>query len=123
MVDAGYDNSAQIFKMEQKHGVAIYCPPEEKSNAAKAPRCSKSRKRTAEYREGMRACMQSGFGKISQRLRATTVEPVIGWIKTTMGFRRFHLRGMAKVGTEWDLVCLAFNFQLLNRLLSAQKAT
>jgi len=66
--------------------------------------------------------MQSGFGKISQRLRATTVEPVIGWIKTTMGFRRFHLRSMAKVGTEWDLVCLAFNFQLLNRVLSAQKA-
>lgn len=123
VVDTGYDNSAQIFKMEQKHGVPIYCPPEEKSSAAKAPRCSKSRKRTAEYREGMRACMQSGFGKISQRLRATTVEPVIGWIKTTMGFRRFHLRGMAKVGTEWDLVCLAFNFQLLNRLLSAQKAT
>jgi len=29
---------------------------------------------------------------------------------------------MAKVGTEWDLVCLAFNIQLLNRFLSAQKA-
>jgi len=37
LVDTGYDNSAQIFKMEQKYGVPIYCPPEEKGGAAKAP--------------------------------------------------------------------------------------
>ena len=121
LVDTGYDNSAQMFKMEQKYRATIYCPPEEKRAKPKPSRCSKTRKRTQEYREGMRSCMQSGFGVISQGLRATTVEPVIGWIKNTIGFRRFHLRGMAKVRTEWNLVCLAFNFQLLNRLVSAGK--
>ena len=51
----------------------------------------------------------------SRQLRATTVEPVFGWIKRTLGFGRFHLRGLAKVNLEWELVCLAFNLRLLHR--------
>ena len=43
------------------------------------------------------------------RLRKTTVEPTIGLIKTALGFRRFSLRGLAKVKLEWELVALAFN--------------
>ncbi len=37
------------------------------------------------------------------------VEPVFGWIQWTLGFRRFSLRGLAKVRAEWDLVCSAMN--------------
>ena len=116
LVDCGYDNSAQIHKMESKHGVVIYCPPEERDYGKKAARHSKARQRTIDFREGMRACMRSGFGREAKLLRGTTVEPVIGWIKDTIGFSRFHLRGLAKVGLEWDLVCLGFNLHLLHRL-------
>ena len=28
-----------------------------------------------------------------------------------LGFRRFSLRGLAKVRGEWDLVCLALNIK------------
>lgn len=45
-------------------------------------------RRTMDFREGMRACMRSGFGRKARCLRGTTVEPVIGWIKDTIGFRR-----------------------------------
>lgn len=121
LVDCGYDNSAQIHKMESKHGVVIYCPPEERESDKKAARQSAARQRTIDFREGMRACMRSEFGRKAKRIRGTTVEPVIGWIKDTIGFRRFHLRGLVKVGLEWDLVCLGFNLRLLHRLQNGGK--
>jgi hypothetical protein len=41
------------------------------------------------------------------------VEPVFGIIKQAMGFRRFSLRGLAKVRLEWTLVTLAYNLKRL----------
>lgn len=43
------------------------------------------------------------------RRRKCTVEPVFGQIQVGMGFRRFLYRGMSNVGSEWNLVCAAFN--------------
>lgn len=51
--------------------------------------------------------------------RKQTVEPVFGIIKSVMGFTRFLLRGLKKVGGEWSLVRLAFNFKRLWRLQAA----
>jgi transposase len=45
--------------------------------------------------------------------RKQTIEPVFGIIKAAMGFRRFSLRGLAKVHTEWTLVTLAYNLKRL----------
>ena len=42
-----------------------------------------------------------------------------GWIKHVLGFRRFSLRGLAKVRCEWDLVCLALNVKRLQPLMAA----
>lgn len=42
------------------------------------------------------------------KLRKQTVEPVFGIIKEVMGFRRFLLRGRAKVELEWTLVCVSY---------------
>lgn len=53
------------------------------------------------------------------RLRKQTVEPVFGIIKSIMGFRRFHLRGLAKITTEWTLVALAYNCKRIARLQAA----
>ncbi|GAB6968829.1 hypothetical protein JCM25156A_28670 [Komagataeibacter kakiaceti JCM 25156] len=50
------------------------------------------------------------------RQRKQTVEPVFGIIKSIMGFRRFSLRGLAKVTTEWTLVALAYNCKRMARL-------
>jgi len=51
------------------------------------------------------------------RLRKCTVEPVIGIIKETIGFRQFSLRGWQNVQGEWSLVCLAFNLMRLHGLI------
>jgi transposase len=127
LVDTGYDNSGQIWRMESKHGCVVFCPPEErqkkKGKEGRERRNTKQRKATQEYREGMRAAMRSETGRKSQRLRATTVEPVIGWIKETLGFKRFLLRGMEKVKTEWNLVCLGANLRMMHRVMVGRKDT
>jgi transposase len=115
LVDTGYDNSAQIFEVERKHRVTVYCPPQASDRPEGKGKQTTRRKRTAQYRKAMRACLRSEFGRSSRQLRATTVEPVFGWIKKTLGFERFSLQGLPKVQTEWALVCLAFNLKLLHR--------
>lgn len=45
------------------------------------------------------------------RRRKCTVEPVFGQIKFGMGFQRFLYRGRKKIGSEWNVVCAAFNLK------------
>lgn len=51
------------------------------------------------------------------RRRKSTVEPVIGQIKSGMGFRAFLYRGKKKVGSEWNVVCSAFNLRKIAALI------
>jgi len=51
--------------------------------------------------------------------RKCTVEPVFGQIQVGMGFHRFFYRGREKVGSEWNLVCAAFNVKKVAALLQA----
>jgi hypothetical protein len=55
-------------------------------------------------------------GRLRYRQRQQTVEPVFGNIKEALGFRRFSLRGLAKVRLEWTLVTLAYNLKRLYHL-------
>src|SRR2546428_2982331 len=48
-------------------------------------------------------------GRAVYALRKCTVEPVFGIIKSVMGFRQFHLRGLDAVSGEWNLVTIAWN--------------
>ena len=62
--------------------------------------------------------LRTEIGKHIYGLRKSTVEPVIGIIKETLGFRQFSLRGMLAVAGEWCLVCLAYNLKRLYVLRS-----
>lgn len=62
--------------------------------------------------------LRTEIGHAIYRLRKCTVEPVIGIIKETLGFRQFSLRGLVAVAGEWCLVCLAFNLKRLQVLLT-----
>ena len=55
------------------------------------------------------------------RRRKCTVESVFGQIKVGMGFRRFWYRGRQNVGSEWNLVCAAFNVKKIAALLPIQR--
>lgn len=56
--------------------------------------------------------------KTLMKKRSTECETVFGQTKGNLGFRRFHLRGKEKVGTEWGLLMLGYDFKQLIRLMN-----
>jgi len=62
--------------------------------------------------------LRTVIGKQVYGLRKSTVEPVIGIIKETLGFRQFSLRGLLAAAGEWCLVCLAYNLKRLHILMT-----
>jgi transposase len=67
--------------------------------------------------ERIKEKMQTKEGKATYNLRKHTVETAFGDIKHNKKFREFLLRGIKKVKTEWDLVCIASNLVKINNLL------
>jgi transposase len=63
------------------------------------------------YRQQARNNLSSEEGQHLRALRSIEVETVFGHQKHNMGFRRFHLRSLEKVKTEWGLVSIAQNMQ------------
>jgi transposase len=51
-----------------------------------------------------------------RKQRSVEVETVFGQIKGNQGYRRFLLRGMSKVSTEWGLLSLGYNLKQLYRI-------
>jgi len=51
-------------------------------------------------------------------IRKTTVEPVFGNLKENLGFRRFSLRGLENVKSEFKLMAIAHNINKLFKILN-----
>ena len=62
---------------------------------------------------------QESLSTQPMKKRSTECETVFGQTKGNLGFRRFHLRGKEKVGTEWGLLMLGYDFKQLIRLINA----
>jgi transposase len=65
------------------------------------------------YQQQARQKLVSDQGRKLRSRRGVEVETVFGRIKQDWGFRRFTLRGMEKVKTEWGLLCIAHNIAKL----------
>ena len=128
LVDSGYENMDQIAEVEQA-GATVYCSmgQEREYHQPRYDFKPPGQKKAAPIKEKRRLAMAermaSEVSKQIYRKRKQTVEPVFGIIKEVLGFRRFHLRGLAKVGTEWQLVCLAYNCKRLFKLIGNDWAT
>ena len=114
VVDSGYDHARQIDQAQRRLGLEIYCPPQKGGESAKKEpkkkhRYHEARVRSRQIRAKLREKADSPEGRRLLHVRRTTVEPVFGMIKSVLGFRRFSLRGLEKVKTEWQLVAVAFN--------------
>ena len=53
--------------------------------------------------------------------RKQIVEPVFGIIKEVLGFRRFTVRGLENVKTQWSLICTTYNLRKLFKLWTEGK--
>jgi IS5 family transposase len=60
--------------------------------------------------------MASVEAQVQYRRRGRVVEFCHAWIKSKLGLRQFHLRGLVKVGTELLWACLTYNLQQWIRL-------
>jgi transposase len=66
-------------------------------------------------KERMARKLRTKKGRETYSKRKAIVEPVFGQIKEARGFRRFSLRGLGNVMSEWDLICLTHNLLKLFR--------
>jgi len=89
--------------------------------------CTRARYRTVRFTDAdpmlqkMRSKSESYRGKAAMRKRRQTVEPVFGTLKEHLGFRRFKLRGFAKVKGEFALLCCAYNLRKIREYLGGHR--
>lgn len=107
--DNGYVTDRRYYECQQ----CRQCPFKPQCTQAKDNRKIQVSFRLLEYRQQARANLTSELGQRLRAKRSTEVETVFGSIKHNMGFRRFHLRGLEKVKTEWGLVGIAHNMRKL----------
>ncbi len=107
--DNGYLSDRRNYECDQ----CDQCPLKPQCTKAKGNRKIRISFRLLEYRRQARANLISEVGKRLRANRSTEVETVFGIVKHNMGFRRFHLRGLEKVKTEWGLVSIAHNMRKL----------
>jgi len=120
--DTGYFSEAAVLELEADgQGPLVYCAIEKQSHHRTVEDLLEKEDppfpaEEAPVKEKMAYRLKTKEGKAIYKKRKETVEPVFGIIKSVMGFRQFHLRGLDKVNLEWNLVTLAYNFKRLHRL-------
>lgn len=64
-------------------------------------------------REATAQRMATDEGQEIYKARAPGIEGVFGFIKAAFGIRRFTVRGLSNVRTEWTWICTAYNLKKL----------
>jgi len=121
-LDAGYFSENNVKRLEGRHIEPYIATGRDSHHPSWKERFTQTPDPPAEdapVKVKMAYKLQTEIGKAIYRLRKCTVEPVIGIIKETLGFRQFSLRGLSAAGGEWALVCLAFNLKRLHTLTDA----
>jgi hypothetical protein len=107
--DNGYESERRHYECANCQG----CPLKSQCTQAKGNRHIQISFKLLEYRRQARKNLTSETGQALRKQRSVEVETVFGHIKHNMRFRRFHLRGLEKINTEWGLVCIAHNMRKL----------
>jgi len=89
------------------------CPLKAQCTKAKGNRWVELSFQLKAWRQQARQNLTSDEGKQLRSLRGVEVESVFGRLKEDWGFRRFLLRGIEKVKTEFGLLCIAQNMAKL----------
>jgi transposase len=112
LADAGYRAEATFQTLEGRGIDAYISLGREGSESTPISAALAATRRMAQK-------LASESGKRRYRRRKAVVEPVVGWIKSVLGFRHFSCRGQEKAKREWALVCLAVNLKRYHVLQSA----
>lgn len=110
--DNGYISTVRVYECEDCTG----CPYRErcvKREGEDVHRRIYVNRNLEELKKQARDRLNSETGQEMRRKRPVEVESVFGDIKGNFGVRRFLLRGLQKVTTEWGLYCLGHNMRKL----------
>ena len=112
----GHERTDNGYVAEQRHYEASgceTCPLKPECTQAEGNRHLRTSFRLRQFREQAKTNLLSEQGKALRIQRNVEVETFFGQVKHNMHFRRFSLRGLEKVKTEWGLVCIAHNMKKL----------
>lgn len=101
----GYPTERRVYECESCQD----CPLKVKCTRAAAHRQVRVSFQLWAYRQQARENLLSAEGQRMRSQRGIDVETVFGRVKEDWGFRRFLLRGLAKVTVEWGLLSMAHN--------------
>jgi transposase len=114
--DNGYLSEANVAYCE-KNGIDAYIALQNKdAKSTDFPPSTPS----AHMRFAMQLKLHAPDGRAIYARRKVLTEPVFGQIKSAMGFRRFSLRGLLKVPSEWGIVATCHNLLKLFRRTAMQ---
>ena len=95
-------------------GSCKYCRMKKQCGKGKGNRQAQRNERLLRLRRKARRALEE-HAELRKR-RSVEVETVFGQIKGSPGYRRFLVRGMKKVSTEWGLLVLGYNLKQIYRL-------
>ena len=119
--DAGYfsEDNCKILAKSKIYGYLATCKAKHSEKIPSAPRGRIPKDAT--IKERMTRKLRTLKGRLTYSKRKQIVEPVFGQTKEVRGFRRFSLRGLDNVSSEWDFICLTHN--LLKLFRSGQRVS
>jgi transposase len=107
--DNGFESQRRLYACQD----CSQCPLKQQCTKAEGNRQIKVSFRLWKMRAQAKEKLLSALGTALRKQRSIDVETVFGRIKQDWGFRRFLLRGLQKVKTEWGLLCIAHNLAKL----------
>jgi transposase len=113
--DSGYFSQENVQALERRGVDGFLATGRQKHGEEPTPAPRGRIPDDATVKDRMRRKLQTKKGRETYARRKSSVEPVFGQIKDARGFRRFLLRGIARVRDEWRLICLTNNILKLFR--------
>jgi len=129
-----YDPQADVYYCPMGHGLTPFkrgknktgahctyykckacpdCPLASDCIKGKGPLRTLVRDQYEPHREAAAKRMATDEGQEFYKARAPGIEGVFGVIKSALGIRRFSVRGLENVRTEWTWICTAYNLKKL----------
>ena len=105
--ESGYEQTITRYQAESCTG----CPLRGVCHKSKGDRIIEINKQLRKYKQKARENLLSEEGIRKRKQRSVDVEPVFGNIKQNKGFRRFTMRGIKKVATEFGLLAISHNLK------------
>ncbi len=116
----GYQSVIKEYGCADCSGCPFYQPCCKSTQGAN--RSIKVNEKLEDYKQQARENLGTDKGIQLRKQRSIEIESCFGDIKHNMGFRRFHLRGLRKVKTEFTLIAMAHNLRKISIQLTKKTA-